>query len=66
MRRVWESLGQMSRDAAFDEPVQFDLLIAHLARAFEQADYGAGFLVGRVTFWRSSPMREPVKIASWE
>jgi exodeoxyribonuclease V gamma subunit len=57
VRRLLDSLGQVARDAAFDEPVPFDVIVAHLTRAFESANSGAGFLVGRVTFCALKPMR---------
>lgn len=57
LRRVLDSLGELGRAAAFDKPVPFDVLLAHLRRVLEEADGGAGFLLGRVTFCALKPMR---------
>ncbi|MBA3962343.1 MAG: exodeoxyribonuclease V subunit gamma [Chthoniobacterales bacterium] len=57
LRRVLDSLGDISRDAAFDGPLSFDVLLAHLHRVLQDADAGLGFLVGRVTFCALKPMR---------
>ena len=57
VRRVLESLGEIGRATNFEERVPFDVLLAHLNRALGEADSGAGFLVGRVTFCALKPMR---------
>jgi len=57
VRRVLDSLGEISRAANFDARVPFDVLVAHLSRVLGDADSGSGFLVGRVTFCALKPMR---------
>ncbi len=63
VRHVLESLGTVSRAAAFTEAVSFDVLVAHLNRVLGDSDSGSGFLVGRVTFCALKPMRSiPFKV----
>ncbi|MDQ3624120.1 MAG: exodeoxyribonuclease V subunit gamma, partial [Verrucomicrobiota bacterium] len=63
VREVFGSLGQIARDAAFDAPVEFEVIRAHLTRAFAEEDSGPGFLAGRVTFCALKPMRSiPFKV----
>ncbi|MBA3832041.1 MAG: exodeoxyribonuclease V subunit gamma [Chthoniobacterales bacterium] len=63
VRHVLESLGTVSREAAFTEAVSFDVLLAHLNRVLGDSDSGSGFVVGRVTFCALKPMRSiPFKV----
>ncbi len=63
IRRALDSLGTISAETGFDGLVPFDVLLAHLHRTVGEADSGAGFLVGRVTFCALKPMRSiPFKV----
>ena len=63
VRLALDSLGTVSREAAFMEVVSFDVLLAHLNRVLGDSDSGSGFLVGRVTFCALQPMRSiPFKV----
>lgn len=63
VRRALDSLGTTAHEAGFEEPVPFDVLLAHLTRILGEADSGSGFLVGRVTFCALKPMRSiPFKV----
>lgn len=59
-RHLSQAIGAFAENAAragFDEPLGFDVVRAHFARALDDTDSGAGFLGGHVTFCALKPMR---------
>jgi len=63
LRTAFDSLAQLEAASAFDAPVEFDVIRAHLGAALADSDSGFGFLAGRLTFCALKPMRSiPFKV----
>jgi exodeoxyribonuclease V gamma subunit len=63
LRAAFDGLNRAQFTGGYEAPVPFEVLRAHLAQAFGEADSGSGFLAGRVTFCALKPMRSiPFKV----
>jgi exodeoxyribonuclease V gamma subunit len=63
LRAAFDGLNRAQIVAGYEAAVPFEVLRAHLAQAFAEADSGSGFLAGRVTFCALKPMRSiPFKV----
>lgn len=63
LRATLDGLADLESISLHEEPVEFEVIRAHLASALADSDSGAGFLAGRLTFCALKPMRSiPFKV----